>query len=542
MVVESRVLLDAAVLTRCRHRVALENDPAHTVARPDGPVDPGVLQRQAEAASHRAAVGQRLRVGAAEGGTSWVDVPTDLPMGERERRTVAALGSGAERVWGAVLPRDLDAGRRGSAELLVRRGSGWVPVLVVNHRVTDPGSGARTTGLHHWAPAVDTARTPRSHPRDQLRLAHLTRLLEHAGHAAEEQVGGVVGLDGDCVLVHDLAAPSWPPTVDDPLPHSTLAEHDARFADRRAVADGLVPTVARRIGECRTCPWWPHCSVELAQAHDVSLVVRGGQVSTLQALGVLTVDGLAAWTGPAPQAWRGSSFADAVVLARAWLVDAPLVRRGPVRIHRADVEVDVDMESYLEHGAYLWGTLLTEDGRAADYRPFATWEPLPTPDEGRSFGEFWTWLCEVRAEAAVRGRTFAAYCYSEAAENRWLLGSAVRFAGQPGVPSVAEVQAFISSEQWVDVYEAVGASFLCPRGKGLKKVAPVAGFAWRDAEAGGEASMGWYRRAVGLDGEPDLVQRQRLLDYNADDVGATKALREWMSSPAVLDVPLAGEL
>ena len=536
------MLLDAAVLTRCRHRVALDNDPARSVVRPGAPVDPGVLQRQAEAGAHRVAVAALLRVGAAEHGTAWIDVPADLPTSERERRTVAALSSGAQRVWGAVLPRDLDAGRRGSVELLVRRGPGWVPVLVVNHRVTDPGAGARTSGLHTWAPVLDATRTPRSHPRDQLRLAHLTRLLEHAGHAGDEQVGGVVGLDADCVLVHDLAAPTWPPTPDAPQGRSTLAEHDARFADRRAVADGLVPTVARRIGECRTCPWWPHCSAELAQVHDVSLVVRGGQVDALNALGVHTLDDLAAWSGPAPETWRGSPFADAVVLARAWLVDAPLVRRGPVRIHRADVEVDVDMESYLEHGAYLWGTLLTEDGRTAAYRPFATWEPLPTEDEGRSFAEFWTWMSEVRADAAARGRTFAAYCYSEAAENRWLLASAVRFAGRPGVPTVEQVRAFIGSEQWVDVYEAVGASFLCPRGKGLKKVAPVAGFTWRDAEAGGEASTGWYRRAVGLDGEPDEVQRQRLLDYNADDVGATKALREWMSSPAVLEVPLAADL
>ncbi|MGZ4521128.1 MAG: TM0106 family RecB-like putative nuclease, partial [Mycobacteriaceae bacterium] len=156
---------------------------------------------------------------------------------------------------------------------------------------------------------------------------------------------------------------------------------------------------------------------------------------------------------------------------------------------------------------------------------------------------FWTWLMAARAEAAEQGRTFAAYCYSEAAENRWLLASARRFAGMAGIPTTEQVQEFIDSEQWVDVYAAVGAAFLCPLGKGLKKVAPVAGFSWRDPEAGGEASMGWYRVAVGMDGGvPDMVQRQRLLDYNADDVWATKMLREWMDSPAVREVPLASEL
>ncbi|MGH3976358.1 MAG: ribonuclease H-like domain-containing protein, partial [Pseudonocardiaceae bacterium] len=139
--------------------------------------------------------------------------------------------------------------------------------------------------------------------------------------------------------------------------------------------------------------------------------------------------------------------------------------------------------------------------------------------------------------------SFHAYCYNEQAENRWMLSSAERFAGIPGIPTVAEVQEFISASSWVDLYAVVSTEFLCPHGKGLKTIAPAAGFSWHDPEASGENSMRWYRDAVGLSsGEPDLTQRERLLTYNADDVRATRALRIWMSSERVYDVPYAGDL
>ena len=203
------------------------------------------------------------------------------------------------------------------------------------------------------------------------------------------------------------------------------------------------------------------------------------------------------------------------------------------------------MESFGDSGAYLWGCHRSgvDVGLRPGYRPFVTWCPLPTDDEARSFAEFWAFLNTVRARAAARGLTFRAYCYNELAENRWLIASAQRFGHLPGIPTVEAVSQFITSSAWVDLFGVVNRQFLCARGKGLKMIAPVAGFRWRDAEAGGENSMRWYRLAVGLDGEAaDLGQRERLLTYNEDDVLATWTLRRWMSSPAVLAVPYAADL
>jgi predicted RecB family nuclease len=242
----------------------------------------------------------------------------------------------------------------------------------------------------------------------------------------------------------------------------------------------------------------------------------------------------------------GIPLADAVGLAKAWLANLTVVRRVErVWVPRADVEVDVDMESFGDAGAYLWGALLTgaDVGEPPGYRAFATWEPLPTDDEGRSFAEFWQWLTMIRLRARARGLSFRAYCYNELAENRWLLSSARRFAGKPGIPSYEQVQAFIDSDAWFDLFGSVRDYFLCSQGKGLKTIAPVAGFRWRDPEASGENSMRWYRTAVGMDGGgEDHVQRRRLLEYNEDDVQATMTLRHWMSSPVVNEIPFVGDL
>jgi predicted RecB family nuclease len=283
----------------------------------------------------------------------------------------------------------------------------------------------------------------------------------------------------------------------------------------------------------------------------VSLVLRGEDAVALRHAGVRTVDELAALS-PAtepPVPLVSIPFPDAVGLARAWLADLTVVRRvREVSMPRADIEVDVDMESFGDSGAYLWGCLLSGDrvgeiGLTAGYQAFVTWQRLPTKDEGRSFAEFWQWLVEVKARAALKGLTFRAYCYNELAENRWLLASADRFTGTRGVPDRASVERFIESDSWVDLFRIVSDTFLCAHGKGLKTIAPMAGFRWRDPDASGENSMRWYRDAVGFDGAPaDHSQRRRLLDYNEDDVRATRALREWMCSDAMARLPYLGDL
>ncbi len=519
-------LLTSRDLAGCEHRLALDH--LHSDETSDPVDDPSITRRKQAAAVHRARVAEQLTRIHRDGPHTVVAVPP-VPMADRVAATLAACAGGTDWVLNAALPDDRRAGRRGGSEVLARVGDGYVPVIVVNHRVSVPGTEGptRTSPLFAWQPTDDPTRSLRSHRRDVLRLAHLTRLLSHAGLATDTGLGGSIGLDADCIVVHDLTA--------------VMPGYEQALARRHSIASGALSTTPSRVGECRTCRWWGRCEQELAAGRDVSLVVNGNQARIARDAGIRTVDDLADHEGPVPDGWPGGDIADAVVSARAWRSGVSLVRRVDTpAVARADIEVDVDMESYGEDGAYLWGTLLTDrtdPTRPVIYRPFATWDPLPTVDEGRSFAEFWAWLTGQRTDAEATGRTFAAYCYSQSAENRWLLGSAERFGGLPGVPAIEEVSEFIASPQWVDVHEAVGNNFICPQGKGLKKIAPIAGFDWRDPEAGGEASMEWYRIAVGVDsGIPDAGNRDRILRYNEDDVWATKVLREWISGAAAAEI------
>ena len=87
------------------------------------------------------------------------------------------------------------------------------------------------------------------------------------------------------------------------------------------------------------------------------------------------------------------------------------------------------------------------------------------------------------------------------------------------------VERFLASPRWVDLYRVFDSQLITGDRIGLKVVAGLAGFKWRDDDPDGAQSMVWYEQAV----KGDEEARQRLLAYNEDDVRATSALRDWMS-------------
>jgi predicted RecB family nuclease len=375
-------------------------------------------------------------------------------------------------------------------------------------------------------------------------------MLEACGHAAHAPLGAVIGRER-VVVWFDLSEPRFTDQRADgtegapALPGSPLAVYDEAFAQRREVARAAVahvrdpslplPLAPVAISECPSCRWREHCFALLEARDDVSLLPRVTRPAweALHRVGADTIPRLAALpVGVRVEGMTDGALAQAVAHARARIGDHVAYRRDgitSVGVERGDIELDVDMEN-VEDGAYLWGVHVSDRRGsgivAPGYHAFVDWDEDAGTAGMRAFEAFWMWLGEVRARTTAEGLTLRAYCWSAAAENRWLR------AGATGTGREAEVERFIDSDEWIDLLRVFDRQVITGRASGLKVVAKLLGFAWEEADPSGAESMVWWEAAV----DPDVATRtreqlrERILTYNRDDVRATLHVRDWLDT------------
>jgi hypothetical protein len=351
----------------------------------------------------------------------------------------------------------------------------------------------------------------------------------------------------------------------EPSPRGAPDREEAASAPRTDGPDRVGPPVQLRLplpgdeddedgdpgegeGEALAPPLDPVEAPAVGRAREADPVGTAALRGRLRALRFATVGDLTE-VDPFTASYSGSTcghLPTEIDEARAAVSGRPFLARGvdraPVTV--ADVEVDVDMEN-VEDGVYLWGTLVSGApaalGRVAvdpGYRPFYSWDPASPAVQSAVFHRFWTWLTDLRSRCDAAGLTFAAYCYTAAEHKKMRQILAEAPPDAPGVDR-GDVDALVGSPSWVDLYEIVRSSLVLGHGLGLKRIAPLAGFHWRDPDAGGLQSMSWHRDAVG---HPDPAvradNRRRLLQYNEDDVRATLAVRTWLRTaeiPSIAD-------
>lgn len=94
-----------------------------------------------------------------------------------------------------------------------------------------------------------------------------------------------------------------------------------------------------------------------------------------------------------------------------------------------------------------------------------------------------------------------------------------------------DVDAFI--ERFVDLESVVKECVVFPTdSRGLKSLARYIGFDWRDDDPGGSQSMAWWAEYFD-DPTEKAALRDRVIDYNEDDVRASFVLRDWLEQHTV---------
>lgn len=484
--------------------------------------------------------------------------------------TLGAMDTGAPLILGGWLPNDLEGGRKGKPDILIRFDEGYVPADVKNHATLQPRVRTRAVVSTLAEPTERTTVSGWSSAgqyrfEDGLQLAHYTRMLQSCGRHGGRRVGAIVGTsavvldDGEpqTVLVwHDLEDPviATFSRSRGTAKRSLLERYDHEHGFRVRVAanarmmtgspDDPLPLVDP-IGqeECGSCPYGAWCA-ELLGDDDPSmqitigrlgvrewLALRGLGVSTTAELSALDLDDggfldtyLAEVTGTrdargklAAAVRRAQMICEGIEIARTGV--------GPVGLPIADVEIDLDVEFDRNNRVYLWGVRIrsgADDSSARHLDDFIVWEPLDDEGEQALARRFADWLQDTLRAAAAEDRTVKVYHWShpEASQLRRILGA-------------AEVGELIS-ETFVDLEKIFKDNFFSLHGSKLKVVAPIFGFSWRVADPGGATSQ-LYLDDVHAGAEPGAVAAAQrwLLSYNHDDTAATAVIRDGMRGWAV---------
>ncbi|NNN00918.1 MAG: TM0106 family RecB-like putative nuclease [Acidimicrobiaceae bacterium] len=548
--------LRGAEIDACIHRIALSRAEPSAALRT--PISPEQERRQSEADRHRREVIERLK-----------SLHPDAVKSIGPQHTVELMGGGVALI---LQPRIIDnpsARRSASVQALLRVGrSGqqfsYCPLIVKNHEVTEIASSRslHEGNFERLLPTDVVVRKGiglRSTPtvrRDGLILSGAVRILQGVGYCDPGNRGAIIDR-------HQRLW--WLDLAETNLPRINLAAYDALYRERidvlRALDEwsdvgGPFPTSPYWHRECLTCEFSSHCQGELESADDVSLArfTNLNQQRALRQAGIETRAKLArldpvraqrARLGGPPDQLHSEDVLSPVIerldeliyRARAHVRSSFLriVEPQSMGCPTADVEVDVDMESF-DDVTYLWGAHVTLNRPVADLEPgyhsFVEWKTLDRMSESRVFVDFWTWFSEVRQQCHDQGRTFAAYCFWAQAED----GAMNRAVSNSldGGPTIEDLEAFRRNTppEWFDLHDFAKQQIQTEGPLGLKQLASAAGFEWRDENPSGEASMLWYEIAVGGDSSLSALSRQRILEYNEDDCRATKALRDWLNGPA----------
>jgi predicted RecB family nuclease len=526
---------DTRFTVGCPHKVVMDRDPTQDRARKLAP--------SAEAQSRRdegVAFGRALQaeIAAAYGVD---DLSTAASAEERVARTMDAIRRKEAVVVGGRLSRCGE--REGSPDLLVLVADGtYIPGDVKNHRGYKPTNAAKPKIRRTAAPLNQLAEPGAPEggvsgidKNDLAQLCHYWVMLSSLGLTDGDPRG---------IIVNNERIALWWGLTD--AMKSYVHEYESRLeVVAKVLAGDTDASHAILHDDCAECEWRAVCVDAAETAEHFSLVgTTLPRALHLESKGILTVSQLARADA---NTLTASQFNKEIATD---LVDHARLRiRGEMRPHtprsgtpqpvpRAALEVDFDAEwgdmpeRPADSRVYLWGALMTKTdlNEASEYRAFHSLADDISDDAG-PLAEFWKWVTTLREEAGHDPSRLRFYVYSgDQAERTRMLHVIQRYPAHASLPSADEVEAFFGSSLVEDLRKHVDQYIWPTRGKSLKTIAPLVGATWRTPGAGGDWSMRMLREIVAAPDATVRADRVRLLlEYNEDDVRATKALREYLS-------------
>ncbi|MEI7740891.1 MAG: TM0106 family RecB-like putative nuclease [bacterium] len=269
-------------------------------------------------------------------------------------------------------------------------------------------------------------------------------------------------------------------------------------------------------GSCKQSPYFKQCILDAEGEDDVALIYKiradereallKGGYGKLKKLAGANLGKLKAKVPSItqPRLERLRLQAEALRDKKAVIVEK-------YNFPKAKTEIYFDMESDpLRSVHYLFGCLVVRNGKS-EFKPFLAKKPS---GEEKAWKEFQAFIGRYKNLAIYHYGWYEIIVIKELTEKYGITKTAARVLG--------------NREIMIDVLPIVSRSVLFPvYFYSLKDIAKFLGFKWRSSDASGANSIAWYHDWLE---KKDKKILQKIVDYNEDDVLATRHLVEWMKT------------
>jgi len=267
-------------------------------------------------------------------------------------------------------------------------------------------------------------------------------------------------------------------------------------------------------------PWKSYCDNQAIEQKDVSLVPGIGVKTKveLETIGIISVKDMANAKEEELVKLKGFGATTAVKMVRcAKAIDtgeAIKINGSKLPVHKTEIFLDLegtgqplDKEG-LAAIDYLIGCLVRKDGK----EEFIAFIAHKEEDEEKMFNEFIAWL-EKQEDIII-------YHWSHY-ERTHMRKMCETYKCKKEIKELLE-------NRMIDLLKVATKGYAFPTyGNSIKDLAPWMGFHWRHKDVDAMESIAYYLEYV-EDPVKNKAKLQKIIDYNEDDVIATRVVKDWL--------------